>query len=315
MTNINKHLPRDVFLYLLAIIGLGMVSVNFGTILFQLINIYVPDIVSDRHLRPEFYYGAIRWSISALVIVFPVFIWVTRFLKKDIMRFPEKRELKIRKWLLYLTLFVAGVVVIGDLVALVYSFLQGELTLRFLLKILTVFVIAGSIFYYYLNELRERAIKSLCVFSWAVVVVVLAAIVVGLFVAGLPQDQRLKKFDERRVEDLQVIQNRLVFYWQSKQTLPVTLNELEDDISGFTVPVDPKTEESYEYEVIDSLKFKLCAIFEAESFADYDRDVIYEPRSPASSDGWYVWEHGIGRVCFDRTIDPDLNRPFEKTIR
>src|SRR6266498_490569 len=161
MDTSNKNLPRDVFLYLLAIVALGMTAVNFGTLLFQFINIYVLDVISSDLRYQSAYYSSIRWAVSTLIIVFPVFLWVSRFLKRDIDRNPEKRELKIRKWLLYLTLFVAGVVIIGDLVALVYNYLQGELTLRFFLKVISILFIASSIFYYYLNELREKASKTL----------------------------------------------------------------------------------------------------------------------------------------------------------
>ena len=41
------------------------------------------------------------------------------------------------------------------MVALVYSLLGGELTVRFLLKALVVLVIAGTIFAYYLWEITR----------------------------------------------------------------------------------------------------------------------------------------------------------------
>ena len=55
-----------------------------------------------------------------------------------------------------MTLFVAAGVIIGDLTALVYSFLGGALGMRFGLKALTVAVIAGGIFGYYLWDLRQE---------------------------------------------------------------------------------------------------------------------------------------------------------------
>jgi hypothetical protein len=53
-----------------------------------------------------------------------------------------------------LTLFVAASVLIADFTTLVYNLLGGELTVRFLLKVLTVGVIAGATFGYYLWDLR-----------------------------------------------------------------------------------------------------------------------------------------------------------------
>ena len=72
---------------------------------------------------------------------------------------PEKRNLRIRKWLIYFTLFAAALIIIGDLVALIFSLLGGELTVRFLLKVVTIFFVAGSVFYYYLWDLRRHNIE------------------------------------------------------------------------------------------------------------------------------------------------------------
>ncbi len=69
-------------------------------------------------------------------------------------RDPERRGSKVRKWLTYLTLFVAATILTGDLITLLYNLLGGELTSRFLLKAATVAAIAGGVFGYYLWDLR-----------------------------------------------------------------------------------------------------------------------------------------------------------------
>ena len=152
MSEMTKNLPRDVFLYLLSIITLVASAVSFGILVFQYINIYFPDIIADYYISPSSYYGSIRQALATLIVIFPVYVWVSRFLKKDIKENSEKRDLKIRKWLLYFTVFVAALVVIGDLVALINTFLEGELTMRFILKVLAIFFIAGSAFSYYYFE-------------------------------------------------------------------------------------------------------------------------------------------------------------------
>jgi hypothetical protein len=62
----------------------------------------------------------------------------------------------VRKWLTYLTLYVAATVVLSDLATLIQRTLGGELTSRFLLKVLTVAVLAGGVFGYYLTDLRAE---------------------------------------------------------------------------------------------------------------------------------------------------------------
>ena len=44
----------------------------------------------------------------------------------------------------------------GDLITLLYNVLGGELGARFLLKVFVVGAIAGSIFGYYLSDLRRE---------------------------------------------------------------------------------------------------------------------------------------------------------------
>jgi hypothetical protein len=45
-------------------------------------------------------------------------------------------------------------VLIGDVTTLVYSLLGGELTTRFVLKVLVVGAIAGTILWFYVSDLR-----------------------------------------------------------------------------------------------------------------------------------------------------------------
>ncbi len=305
---ISKQLPRDVFLYLLMIVALGMSAVNFGTLLFQFINLYVPDALNTAgYDYSGSYLNTIRWTLASIIVAFPVLVWVTRFLKRDIIASPEKRDLRIRKWLIYLTLFVAGVVVLGDLIALVYSFLQGELTLRFALKIASILLVSGSVFWYYLREIREAAPV---LFGRIISTVVVAAVVVGFFVAGSPQSQRLVRFDQERINNLQTIQWQVVSYWQNKRVLPVKLDDLKDDISGFVAPVDPETRVAYEYKATGALSFRLCSEFKTQYQAAggraYEQPVIGKEGIASN------WDHAIGKVCFDRTIDPDFFPPRQQ---
>lgn len=298
-------------MYLLSIITLAMAAVNFGVLLFQLINIYIPDAIAGQYYYPQGYYGAMRWALATLVIVFPVFVWVTRFLKRDIERNPEKRESKIRKWFLYFTLFVASSVIIGDLIALVFNFLEGELTTRFILKVASILFIAGSVFWYYIQQLREGPTRKASIFGWSIVGIVTAAIIAGFIVAGSPQSQRMVRFDEQRVSDLSSIQWQVVNYWQRKQALPKSLNDLEDPISSFMVPKDPESKESYEYAATGARSFKLCATFKTDNRND---QAVMEGSAAYPYDRNSNWFHGSGKQCFDRTIDPDLYPPFEKPL-
>ncbi len=277
-------------------------AVSLIALLFK----YIETVFPDR-LEPYYdpYSGSIRFAIASLVVIFPLYIFLTKSLNRDLRIHPEKKELWIRRWLIYLTIFIAGVAVVGDLVALINTFLGGELTVRFILKVLVVFVVALAIFGYYFLDLKgvwERNAKLSLRIGWFSLVLIFIVIFSGFFIIGSPETQRMLRFDRQRVEHLQNIQSQIVNYWQTKGKLPETLDNLSDPLVGFTVPRDPKTDAPYEYRRISELTFVLCADFRLES-ASYPKPAI--PRAFYQDVFEANWEHGQGKQCFERTIDPE----------
>ena len=150
---------REAFAYLVLFSTLYFFAWNLGSLLFQLIQYALPD-PADPDWQLLRLSGDIRWAISALVIAFPVFVFAAHRVSRDVDTHPIKRLSPVRRWLTYLTLFVAATVLIGDLTALVYNLLSGELSLRFVLKVLVVGVIAGTVFSYYLWDLRQEEVEA-----------------------------------------------------------------------------------------------------------------------------------------------------------
>ena len=147
---------REAFLYLLLFTTLYLSAYNLGALFYQFINLAVPDPAASAYASsPVAIRQAIRWAISSLVVAFPVFLYLSALTRKEVTRDPAKRASKVRRWLTYLTLFIAAAVIIGDLIALLNDLLGGELTVRFLLKAVTVALIAGALFAYYLHDLRR----------------------------------------------------------------------------------------------------------------------------------------------------------------
>jgi len=143
---------RDAFLYLVIFVALCLSSYYLGSLFFNIIDIAFPDpAVTERSelLRPD----RIRWAIAMLVVSFPAYLILSVKINSEIAKDSEQRGSRVRKWLTYLTLFIAAMFVIGDLVGLVYQFLKGELTIRIGLQILTVAAIASVIFVYYLRSI------------------------------------------------------------------------------------------------------------------------------------------------------------------
>ena len=146
---------REAFIYLVLFTTLYLTTFHLGRLIFQFINLGVPDYEYVDSARQ-----AIQFSVASLIIAFPIFMTLSVMIGRSIKRDPIKRASKVRKWLTYMTLFVAAAIIIGDLTWLVYSFLGGEMSLRFALKAATVAAITGGIFGYYLWDLRQEEQKS-----------------------------------------------------------------------------------------------------------------------------------------------------------
>ncbi len=306
MENVQKtSVARDVFLYLLTVVVLTMSAVALGGLLFDFVNYYLPDVARPLCLYDSCF-SAMRYEMAMLTVAFAVLVWAWWFLKRDLRRFPEKMELKVRKWLLYLTLFVAGITVIGDLIALINGWLQGELTTQFLLKIAAVLFIAGSIFYYFLRELHPDRPGKQRYLAWADIVIVVASIVIGFITVGSPVSARDRNLDSQRVNDLQGIQSQIVNYWQKKSKLPDNLDQLYDPISGYTAATDPVTRASYTYTKEGTLRFSLCATFTTVSLAKDSVVPVTGPYPVSPYGPGSNWDHPAGYACFDRVIDPQL---------
>jgi len=307
-----KLTPKDFFLYIGALITLYWSSGALIALLFSIIDVQFRDQL-QYYVDP--YSGGIRFAIASLIIIFPLCLILFSAIKLSAQREPEKLGLALRKWLFSLTIFASGAALIGDLIAILNGFLGGELKSHFVFKALAVFVVAIIVFWYCFLEMRVRVDSQIGVrksFVFGTGVLVIASIVYGFMVMGSPNTIRKMRFDERRVSDLQSIQWQVVNFWQQKERMPKSLSELNDPLSGYTVPVDPRTSDSYEYVLGAGKAFNLCATFELQSGGNSD-GIILESTKLEIDVSMDNWGHDSGRVCFSRTIDPERYPPYTKT--
>ena len=282
---------REAFLYLLLFATLYITAYNAGVLVFHFIDRAFPDAaarVTSVYARQQ-----VRWALSSLIVAFPVFAYLSVFARRSISLDPGKRRSNVRRWLMYLTVFAAASVLIGDFITLVYNALGGELTARFVLKVLAIAAIAGTIFGYYLSDLRledtttpverrgaTRALEAAA--SAAVLVIVLG----GLFAIGRPAEARALRLDEQRVEDLRDISRWANLYFERHARLPSSLEELSRE-GGVDASQWNATGGAYEYRATGADTYQLCATFE--------RDSAEQHRLGSGS----FWSHGAGRRCFE----------------
>jgi hypothetical protein len=284
----DKNSAQDFFLYLLVFLSLGFVSFGAGNILFQMINKFVGDL--DKSLPASFFQSSVKFGIAALFIASPIFFFVSRVINKRISSGIISLDSSVRRWLTYVILFFAASTIIGDLIALIMNFLEGDYTFSFLLKISVILLIAGSIFGYYFWDMRRKDLESIIIKNSAVAtfLAVLIIFISAFFLIDSPKVAREKKIDEQALIALQSIDSSVRNYFQQSGKLP----EKTNDLKGTGFEVNLKEDALVKYKKIDEKTYSLCASFLVSNMNDTYQQYAY----PDAKE----WKHETGNVCFDR---------------
>jgi hypothetical protein len=154
--SLKKASPKDFFLHLFTVGLLYYSAVSFLLLVFQLVDKYFPEMttVYGDYYATGFSDNAIRFSISSLIVLFPLFLFLNRYLHRQYEKDSDKKHLRIRKWLVYLTLFISAITLAGDLIAIINKFLEGFPSVSFAIKAASILIVAGGIFYYYVVDIK-----------------------------------------------------------------------------------------------------------------------------------------------------------------
>lgn len=278
---------RDAFMYLIAFIALGSWTVAVGSLFYALIDRWFPSPLDSSYLFTSLR-GQVAGQLATIIVAFPIFMLVSRALSREVQRRPEAADSGVRKWLTYLALVIAAVVLIGDAVLFIASFLQGDLNVRFVLKSAVLVAIAGAVFLYYLATVRADAVSAARdrAFALAAGAAVVAALVFGFFDIGTPAHARAVAMDLRRVDNLTTIANRI--HTDSGDNKPARAPRSLADVSLGNVPLDPATKKPYEYRLLGGASYELCATF--------DTDDKTEVPNVTAADNSFL--HPAGPFCF-----------------
>lgn len=142
--------PRSVFVYLLNFLALYLSALGAAMVTWGLADHWFRDPL-DTFVNT----GSIRSGIAMMVVAFPLFLYLNIYLRRKIGAGELSDRSVLKKVLTYLTLFIIALTTIIDLIMVIYFFLGGDLTARFAVRGLGILLIAGFVFLYYLNDLRE----------------------------------------------------------------------------------------------------------------------------------------------------------------
>ena len=279
---------------------------------FDVIDIIYPDAAAG-YFEYDSAQSGIRFGIATLIVFFPTYLFLTR-LVNQIRRKETGAYLALTKWVVYLSLLVGTLVLLGDFVTVILSYLNGEITVRFTLKALAVaVVISSAIYYYYMDakghwSLHEQASKVFGVCATIVVALVLAF---GFTHSDSPAKVREMKIDSQQTTDLNDMQYRIEDHYRLNNALP---KDVQTVFIGAPAPHAVTGRTAYEYKIVDATTFELCATFSYPS-----QNTALNAPQPAAVNGemknpYNNWDHGAGKTCFERKVVKNILTP-EKVVQ
>jgi len=299
----NNHTAKHFVLQLGSLISLYLSLAFFLVLSFGFINLLFPDSL-DGVWQVESAASSIRIGFAMVVVFFPTYLVLTRLVNKNRRDSKNTSYLGLTKWLIYLSLLVAGLTLLGDLVAVIMGFLEGELTERFLLKALVVAMVTGAAFFYYIQDAKGYWLtreKLSYLYAGVASLLIAITLVSALMYIPSPATVREMKADNELVGVLQNIQWHIQDYYQVNESLPENLNNIYDEFDR-----KPDTAElpDYTYAIESETAYTLCTTFNHDS---NELATQYRPvPSMVAEDMMYRknndWDYRAGEWCFERSV-------------
>jgi hypothetical protein len=303
----HNHNAKYAFYYLLSLVALIFVSVSVGLISFGIISQTVADALALNSYNN--FNGQYRFAISALLIATPIFYVINNLISRGLKSKELDQESGIRRWLTYLILLVSSVTVLGVFISVINNFLSGEMTLSFVLKALTMLIISGSVFSFYLYDIRRadatQKDKVVKIFFFASLVLIVAAFVAAWFFMESPREARNRRLDQIVINNIYSLESAVNSYYDTKNVLPNSLDDIKNSPeiyynSAEEAMVDPETGTAIKYIKIDATHFEFCATFRTSSYEE-------NGTRPTMAYANGSKEHEAGYQCFKSQVwnEPD----------
>ncbi|MGA0112132.1 MAG: DUF5671 domain-containing protein [Chthoniobacterales bacterium] len=283
--------PREAFLHLLLFFSLATWVIALGSLLFDLINVRFP-LPGEQ---PAMDLGSSRFGIAAVAVAFPLFGLVLRLIRRDIAANPARGMDPIRRWLSSVALFIAVLILLGDAIGLVVTFLNGDLTVRFLLKAGVIASLAGPVVWWLQQNLHSVPGRpgSRRLLWYGICALVVAAVGAAAWLTGGPLQARLRTQDDGRVDDLRAIYQAVLLYHTEQGRLPATLEDCNNNPKTFIRTLNDRISGApYGYTVTGKNSFVLSADFALPSQGSDDSGDYSDPQG----DGF--WRHQAGPQSF-----------------
>lgn len=293
---VKVNSAKFAFYYLLSLVALCFAALATGQIFFQIINKNLPDLYG--HFGTDFSQDILKFALAAIIIATPIFFIISRLIYKDLNSGKLAKDAGIRRWLSYFILLVTSILIIVYLIVTILGFLNGELTMQFIFKTLTVLGISALIFSFYLYDVRRQVInpkdKIIKIYAYLALGLIIIAFIASLFIVESPQKTRNRRIDDQIMSNFSAIDSNINSYYAQSGHLPTDLVALKNQV-GFTenIYTNPVSGDAYKYQIVASSSYELCADFKTSNLDKTQLEYRYIDDN---------LRHNIGYACLPYKI-------------
>ena len=295
----STNSAKFTFFYLISLISLIFLSISTGNIIFQMINKYVVDVIYTY--SGEYSASSLKFAIASLIISAPIYYLSVKQINNNLFSGKLPHNHGIRRWLTYLILLISSIIAIGWLIAILYSFLDGDLTLKFALKTLTALSLSSIVASYYFFDIRHEEIKNdkhekiIKNYFYSTSTLIIIILISGFIFAESPKETRKRKMDNLILEKFDNIDYALNDYYIDNNKLPENLNILTKDML-YLIDDDIQyiqSDKIIEYKILADKQYSLCAEFNFDNINTNNQDYSYFEND---------WPHKAGYQCLSKKV-------------
>ncbi len=248
----------DALFYALLFAAFGLMVGHTLHLMMGLITHMIPNPHEIQYGRGL---GGLRWSMAAVIVFTPVFFWLHRNDAKACAADPVRRHGTVRRWLATLAIFLAVLTLLGDGIYVIYAFLNGDITARFMAKAGAVAMMSFVVLIYFRRDRQDTAQAAQNPGAAIAALLALAALVASLWLVGGPAQGQKERRDGLRLSDLNQLKNDIAECAVVRETgLPATLTPTDcaqspQRLTGLATQVT--------YSRVDAETFELCVALEA----------------------------------------------------
>jgi len=281
-------------------LSLGVMVSSFIMLVQLLIDTVMPD---QFNCGCNFTWDMVVY-VSTLIVSALFYFYLSWKIRREENAVPLHHSNKFHQVVVYLALLLAALSISYSVVDVLQTTFYYGVTLAVFIKLGLIILIFGSIFGYYLADVKKSGdwthAKLSIVFWWIVLVLILGSIVGTFLIIGSPSFQKDKRFDEKRLANLQWIEDDFrTYYTDYSEPLP---EELSDVYSEETMNylLDPESNTPIEYNKTGANTYELCTTFSTSS-NDYAIKLkrIYGDNAKNTVD---PWAYDAGYKCFNFAV-------------